>query len=147
MFYSAQEIQCIRSNAKDQNLEAPDLFWRCPAEDLVTICNGCGSENLPQSLRKILSWIYRNYTAAHCIHDFDYTLSDGSDSTFEAVNLRFYKNLRIIWKEKYGLLRWINPVALWGLKKIRIAFKTVSVYGKSAWLAAYAKKITVEGEQ
>lgn len=144
MRYSAYEMEKIRQQAKDNNLDAPAGFWRSTAKELCFICNGCGAEDAPQKVRDLLSWIYRYYTPAHCIHDYEFEESDGSEELLEEVNLRFRDNCLLIWQKKYGKLRWINPVAWWGWNKIRLAYKALKLGSKSAWDAAYQRRIARE---
>ena len=144
MRYSAVEIEQIRTTACKNNLTAPSIFWSYSAQHLRQICNGCGAEDAPEWVRDILTWIYRHYTAAHCIHDCDFELSDGADETLVRVNARFYNNCLLLWKYKYGFTRWVNPVALWGRKKIRLAHKALVLFSEDAWLDAYQKRLQKE---
>ena len=144
MRYSAVEIEQIRTTACKNNLTAPSIFWSYSAQHLRQICNGCGAEDAPEWVRDILTWIYRHYTAAHCIHDCDFELSDGADETLDSVNARFYNNCLLLWKYKYGFTRWVNPVALWGLKKIRLAYKALNMFSDEAWMDAYKKRLEKE---
>lgn len=144
MIYTAEQLERFRNEAKAKDLSAPSLFWDTAPEQLRYVCNGCGAEEAPKWQRDVLTWIYRHYAPAHCIHDCDFELSDGSDENFAAANLRFHENLLRLWRCRYGSLRWINPIALWGRNKIRLAYKAVCLCGKGAWLAAYARRLAEE---
>ena len=144
MRYSSVEIELIRATASDNRLTAPDIFWSYPAARLRQVCNGCGAEDAPECVRDVLTWIYRNYAPAHCIHDCDFELSDGSDESLDKANDRFYANCMLLWKNKYGITRWVNPVALWGLKKIRMAYRALRLFSRDAWMDAYQKRLQKE---
>lgn len=138
--YSIAEIKQIRLQADELGLYAPPLFWELPESELVKICNGCGAESMPEWSRELLTWLYRNYTAAHCIHDAEYELSDGTEISRCEADAEFYENCLVLWKHKYGWSRWINPIALYGLKKIRLAYRALQCCGRPAWKEAFEKR-------
>lgn len=139
--YSITEIELYREQAKKLNLSAPDEYWNSKPEWLVLVCNGCGSDDMDDWAVDALTYLYRNYAPAHNIHDVRFELSDGSHKSLENANDEFYVNCLRIWREKYGFFRAINPVALWGLRKIKLAYQALRIFGKSAWVAAYKKHL------
>lgn len=139
--YTLEEVEEYRRQAKEANLSAPKEYWDASAEYLVLICNGCGSDGMPDWAVKALTSLYRNYAPAHNIHDIRYELSDGSARSLELANDEFYINCLRLWRHKYGILRVVNPMALWGLRKIRIAYQALRLFGKSAWVTAYKKHL------
>jgi len=83
-----------------------------------------------------MSFLYRNYPVSVAIHDVRYEYSDGFSENRHVADLEFGDNLIKEWVFRYGALRWINPFALIGFLKIRMAFYAVSKFGESAWLEA-----------
>lgn len=145
VMYTVEELQKIRQEAKRLNLIAPHLFCTAGLQRLQRICNGCGPESMPEWAREALTWVFRNYAAAHCIHDCDFELSDGTDVMFEEANISFEKNLLRIWEDRYGWTRWVNPVALWDRNKIRLAVKAVKTCGHDAWMECYGRNEAMFG--
>ncbi len=142
--YTTEEIESIRTEARKHGLDAGCLFRETPAEYLVQICNGCGDASMPEKIRELLTWLYRNYAPAHCIHDCDFEASDGTDEGLEAANDRFNANCVKLWQARYGAWRWVNPAALWGRNKIRLAYKALRLYSDKAWQAAYQRRLANE---
>lgn len=145
IMYTCEALSKIRQEAKRMNLAAPYLFWIAKLSHLQKICNGCGPESMEQWGRDVLTWVFRNYAAAHCIHDCDFELSDGDANSFDAANDAFYWNMLRMWEDRYGWSRWINPVALWDRNKIRLAYKAVSVFGFTEWVNACKRSPFTEG--
>ena len=139
--YTISEVSLYREQAKELNLSAPDEYWNSAPEWLVLICNGCGSDDMPDWAVSALSYLYRNYTPAHQIHDVRFELSDGSNKSLTLSNDEFYDNCMKLWVNKYGWSRYINPFALWGRRKIKLAYRSLQLFGKSAWLAAYKRHL------
>lgn len=139
--YSITEVEEYRRQAKEVNLSAPSEYWNSKPEWLVLVCNGCGSDDMPDWAVSALSYLYRNYTPAHQIHDVRFELSDGSSKSLEIANDEFYMNSLRLWRAKYGVFRVINPLALWDLRKIKIAYQALRIFGKSAWSISYKKHL------
>jgi hypothetical protein len=139
--YSITEVEEYRRHAKEVNLSAPSEYWNAKPEWLVLVCNGCGSDSMPDWAVTALTSPYRYYAPAHNIHDVRFELSDGSASSLELANDEFYINCLRLWRHKYGFLRVVNPFAIWGLRKIRLAYQALRLFGKSAWVTAYKKHL------
>lgn len=142
--YTLSELHEIRNQAWETGLSAPKSFWHRSLVKLQMICNGCGSESMPEWSREVLTWLYRNYAGAHCIHDYRYEYSDGTEINRCAADREFNENCIKLWERKYGWSRWINPVALYGRNKIRLAYKALYYNSRDAWLAAYEKRKSKE---
>ena len=136
MTYSAKEIEAARRIALEAHLSFPPEFLAFSAEKLTGICNGFGAENQPAKVRKILTWIYRNYAVAGMIHDLEYSLCVGSRAEADA---EFHDNMLILWRRLYRILRHLNPVAWYAKFKIDAAFAAVREFGESAWIPEYLK--------
>ena len=140
MIYTRYELKQMRKLAAEFKLSAPSLFWRAKLSTLAELCNGFGSESFPEPLRKILDWLYRKYKVLAAIHDVDYELSDGTERKQILADERFRTNAYLMWRQKYGKLRFVNPIALWERRKLKIAYKMLRLFGSVAWNAAYAKR-------
>ncbi len=138
--YSIEEIKRIRSFIIAVRLSVPAGFWTVTDSTLQQICNGYGPDRWPESLRKSMTWVFRHYQASAIIHDVCYEYSDGTDLGRNLADNQFWGNLQNQWRLRYGNIRWVNPVALYGLLKIRIAYNAVRTIGKPAYLAAYKKR-------
>lgn len=136
MTYTTAEIEAARRIALEAHLSFPPEFLAFSAEKLTGICNGFGAENQPAKVRKILTWIYRNYAVAGMIHDLAYSLGVGSRA---AADDEFHENMLILWRSRYGGWRRLNPVAWYAKFKIDAAFAAVREFGESAWTPGYVK--------
>ena len=104
------------------------------------LVNGYGPERWPESMRKILSWIFRKYPVPAAIHDLRYEFSDGSEVTRRAADTEFAANLKIVWLDCYRWSRWINPAAWYGALKLHSAITLTRKFGRWAWLESWRKK-------
>jgi hypothetical protein len=138
--YTVSEMKQIRFSADALGLYAPPLFWELPESELVKICNGCGPEFFPDWARELADFIYRKYRAAIAIHDVEYEESDGTEISRCEADTNFYENCLIIWNKRFGWSRWINPVALYERKKIRLAYRALYYCGTVAWISAYHER-------
>lgn len=139
MIYDRHELKQLRKAARYFGLSAPSLFWRAKLSTLAELCNGFGSESFPKPVRKLFDWLYRKYKVIAAIHDVDYELSDGTERKRALADERFRTNAYLMWRQKYGKLRFVNPIALWERRKLRIAYKMLRLFGSVAWNAAYTK--------
>ena len=138
--YKNCEAKHIKEEAAALHLKYPAEFADMPCSKLAGIANGYGPERWPENLRKLATWIFRNYPAPAAIHDVRYEFSDGSELTRKAADAEFAANLKIVWKHCYGRLRWVNIIALYGFFKITMAAAMTRKFGRSAWLESFRKK-------
>lgn len=138
--YTESDINFMRQQAVELRLKYPAEFMTTPASRLVQIANGYGPDRWPEKMRRMLSWIFRYYPAPAAIHDLRYELSDGSEVTRRAADAEFAANLMIVWKNKYGRFRLLNPVAWYGYWKLRPAILLTVKFGRRAWLEAWRSK-------
>lgn len=124
---------------KKYDLHVPGDFYYHLAGMIELAYNGCGAEWMPEFTRKALSWLYRHYDAAVHIHDLRFEYADGSRGSLQTVNDEFYMNCLKIWRKRFGIFRFINPYALWELKKIKTAYRFLQLFSGKAWHEAYDK--------
>lgn len=138
--YTNEDITFMRSEAEKLALKYPAQFMLLSCEELAQIVNGYGPDHWHEKLRKAVSWIFRYYPTPAAIHDIRYEFSDGHELTRKAADAEFAANLYLVWRERYGAWRWINPVAWYAYWKIRSAAILTAGFGRSAWLNAYRRK-------
>ena len=137
--YSLTEIKAMQRSAVELELLCPDYFLQMPPDQLQKIANGYGPERWPESCRKAIGWFFRHYTVPAAVHDVRYEFSDGMEPTRRAADAEFRANLQLVWQQRYGWLRWVNPVAIYDLIKLQTASQLTSEFGRRAWLEAYRK--------
>lgn len=130
-FYTAQEINALRSAAQFYKLHAPVSFWSKPADELKYACNGAGPDRWREINRRALTQALKPYEAAFAIHDVEYEYKIGSQRASDK-NLR--KNMIRIWARNFGLWRWFC-IAAWieRFKVIPFVFLAVTLRGGQAW--------------
>ena len=124
---------------KENDLLVPGEFSYLLPGMIEFMYNGCGAEWMPEITRKALSWLYRHYDAAVHIHDIRFELADGSAESLRKVNEEFHMNCLKLWRKRFGFFRYINPYALWELKKIKTAYRFLLLFSGKAWSAAFEK--------
>jgi hypothetical protein len=136
VMYSKEEIIKARETAKLYNLKMCREFWFSPVEYLQKHCNGVGSEAMFEFVVEALNAYYRDYQVCAMEHDLDYLLKRISK---EEADKRFYDNMLIIWKKKFGWKRFL-PCGLRDFFRIRAAYIVVRDFGQSAWENASVDK-------
>ena len=104
--------------------------------------NGIGPESFPVWLRILLDAVHPTLAVVACIHDVEWTESDGTRESFTASNRRFFRNG---WRVACASFAWWRPrrylVAFDAWKFARICQR----FGWAAWIAPYeARKATEE---
>ena len=138
--YTVQETASMQQQAKLLKLKYPQEFVAMPPELLAKMINGYGPEHWSERLRKIITWIFRHYPLPAAIHDFRYEFSDGIEPTRKAADAEFAVNLRLIWQNRYGKLRFFNIFAWFDYWKIRTASKLVKRFSRSSWQNSYHRR-------
>ena len=138
--YTNEDIKSMRSEAERLALKYPAQFMLLSCEQIARIANGYGPDCWSEELRKAVSWVFRRYPTPAAIHDVRYEFSDGSEMTRKAADAEFAANLYLVWLDRYGFWRWINPVAWYAYWKIRSAALLTAGFGRSAWLKACRRK-------
>ncbi|MBE6368383.1 MAG: hypothetical protein E7052_10840 [Lentisphaerae bacterium] len=144
--YKESEIIAMQQEAAALKLKFPAEFLQLPPSELARIANGYGPERWPESMRKILNWIFRYYPTPAAIHDLRYEFSDGREPTRRAADAEFAANLRIVWKNKYAFGCWINPLAWYAAIKLHTAVALTREFGRRAWLDSWRRHRKEAGE-
>lgn len=130
-FYTAKEINELRTSCQHYKLEAPAVFWTKTAVELQEVCNGAGPDRWNNLGRKIATAALKQYAPAFAIHDVEYEYNIG---TQKESDIRLYKNMVRIWKRDFGMLRWLSiPALIERFKVIPFIYAAVAVGGSPAW--------------
>ena len=136
MIYTRNEIIKARELARIYGLKMCREFWFSPIEFMQKHCNGVGSESMFEFAVEALNAFYHDYQVCAMGHDLDYLLKRFSK---EEADRRFYNNMLIVWKAKFGLKRFL-PMGLRDFFRIRAAYVAVRDFGQSAWDSASVDK-------
>lgn len=132
-FYTAKQINELRTAAQFYKLNAPRNFWVKTAMELKKCCNGAGAEAWSENKRKALTAALKPYEAPIAIHDVDYEYQEVSKKD---ADKRFKQNMLKVWRKKYGFWRWFNRGArIERLIIIPAVYAAVVVGGNDAWEA------------
>lgn len=130
-FYTAREINNLRTAAQYYTLDAPAEFWQKVADELKYVCNGAGPDRWSEVKRRALTGALKQYEAAFAIHDVEYEYRIGSQRKSDK---RLRKNMLKIWRKNFGFWRWFS-IGAWieRFKVIPFVFIAVTVGGGQAW--------------
>lgn len=130
-FYSALEINRLRSAAQFYNLDAPVVFWTLVADELKYICNGAGPDRWSEIKRRALTSALKIYEPAFAIHDVEYEYRIG---TQKKSDKRLKRNMVKIWRKNFGFWRFFS-IGAWieRFKVIPFVFLAVTIGGGQAW--------------
>lgn len=132
-FYTAKQINELRTAAKYYKLDAPSAFWNKTAVELKKCCNGAGTDNWSENKRKALTAALKPYEAAVAIHDTDYEYQEIGKAE---ADKRLKKNMLKIWRKNYGFWRWLNRGArIERMIIIPAVYAAVVLGGDTAWEA------------
>jgi hypothetical protein len=139
--YTVAQIEQYRTRAIKLGLSASDNYWKMPTATLAEICNGYGPDRWPESLRDVLTWIYRHMPIASQIHDERYEASNGMADARFAADEEMLANMRIEVKSEYPLWKIHRLGRRWAeLAKAEAAYLALRRSGSKAWMDAYQKK-------
>lgn len=140
--YNKTQMLDILSVAKAAKLSFPDDFAAASLDKLCKVCNGVGSESMPEKLRKALTKAYACAQATAAIHDWRYEQSDGLPESQKKADVEFLNNGMAEVKYRHangGLCGWLHR--LWDERKIVAAYRLLEVGGESAWCIAFRNNI------
>lgn len=140
--YTQEQIIQILSIAKGANLSFPDGFANASFEELCEVCNGVGSDAMPEKLRKALTKAYSCAQATAAIHDWRYENSDGLSESQKKADDEFLKNGMAEVKYRHangGLWGWLHR--LWDERKIVAAYRLLEIGGEGAWCIAFRNNV------
>lgn len=130
-FYTAKQINELRTAAQHYTLSAPSVFWQKTADELKYACNGAGPERWSEVKRRALTGALKQYEAAFAIHDVDFEYHIGS---VKYANKRLRKNMLKIWRKNFGVFRWFKRSArVERLVVIPVIYAAVAIGGTEAW--------------
>lgn len=130
-FYTARQINQLRTAAQHYKLTAPAEFWMKTADVLKYVCNGAGPDRWSEIKRRALTHALKPYEAAFAIHDVEYEYRIG---TQRKSDKRLKKNMIKIWRKNFGFWRWFS-IGAWieRFKVIPFVFIAVTLRGGQAW--------------
>lgn len=136
-----QEIRELLDFAEAAKLENREILAHYTPQQLASIFNGIGPESFPAWLRTLLDAIHPTLAVVACIHDVEWTESDGTRESFTASNRRFFRNG---WRVACASFAWWRPrrylVAFDAWKFARICQR----FGWAAWIAPYEEQKSKE---
>ena len=109
--YTQEQMLEIISVSKAAKLSFSDDFANASLVRLCEICNGVGSEYMPEKLRKALTKAYACAQATAAIHDWRYEQSDGLPESQKKADNEFLKNGMAEVKYRHangGLCGWLH---------------------------------------
>lgn len=135
--YTPEQIAALKERAREAELYAPIGFMSCPNKQLVRVCNGVGSESAPKLLRDITTKFFRSIEATAAIHDFMYSLSDGTEKGRQAADDTFMCNGIKEVDFKYPWYNWRRYAAR---IKVFLAYDALRRGGNAAWQKCFNQK-------
>ena len=105
--YALSEIQALRRQCNDYQLQGREILAAFSDQELRRICNGIGAEWMPDAARVWVSNLNPALEPVAMIHDVRWYLSTGKRADFEASNREFEANGLIMARARYG---WYNPL-------------------------------------
>ena len=135
--YSEQKIENLLKTAKDAHLIVPEEMLACNKTSLVKICNGVGSQSMPEWARNAGNVFFNAIEASAAIHDFMYEFSDDSLYLKEKADDIFLLNGIDEIYHKYGWWNWKRYVAR---LKLMAAYDILRAVGNRAYINAYIKR-------
>lgn len=140
MKLTPEQLAEWRRFVSKHRLENSILLYEYSDKEIISCCNGIGSEAMPEAIRSFLDRMHPSMQIAAGIHDLEFQFSeDRSDEAFHASNARFQRNCISVCKVIY---KWYDPrryLAMHDAKKFRAI---LDLCGKSAWKAAGQKRVS-----
>lgn len=133
-FYTAKQINELRTSCQHYKLDAPIEFWTKVADELKLACNGAGPDRWSEVKRKALTEALKPYEPAFAIHDVEYEYHIG---TQKKSDKRLKKNMVKIWRKNFGFWRWFSRAGrVERLIVIPTVYAAVALAGGQAWKEA-----------
>ena len=137
--YSTEQAKALKQKIVDMGLLAPVSIKHATSEDFCKACNGIGAEWMSERSRKIITKMLHYAECSACIHDWEYTKSNGDNDRRLAVDEMFLMNgLREV-RHRYP--QWWNPKRWLGERAVLMAHEILARTGSMAWREAFAKRI------
>mgnify|MGYP004660663877 CR=1 FL=1 len=135
--YSEQKIESLLQTAKAARLIIPEEMLACERSALAKICNGVGSQSMPEWARNAGNVFFGAIEASAAIHDYMYEFSDGSLYLKEKADDIFLLNGIDEIYHKYGWWNWKRYAAR---LKLMAAYDILRAVGNRAYITAYIKR-------
>lgn len=93
LMFTVEEIQKIIDEADRQQLDGREILHRLPPEELCTVCNGIGPDNMPV-LSRVATALHPELVPTSAIHDLRWYFAEGTREDFEDSNAQYAANGR-----------------------------------------------------
>lgn len=131
---SLKEVKRVVGLCERFGLEGREILGKYTNTELGSMFNGIGPDRFPGWLRALLDFIHPSLAPVACIHDVEWSESDGTKESFKASNRRFRRNG---FKVARASFKWWRPrryIVMWhSWKFARICQR----FGWAAWMAPF----------
>ena len=138
--YAIHQIIEAQDIARNLKLRGWEAFCAEDPEKLVLVCNGIGPEWMPDSCRSFLDNLHPAMQIPAMMHDYEYTVADGSERAFRRANDNLRENGYIIASARYG---WYDPRRYMVRHDARKFATLCQAFGRKAYTAAHAGRATL----
>ena len=135
--YSKKQLLQILETIKSAKLNAPNAFVSAPIADLQKICNGIGADWQSEASRRKLTRMMSYAEASAAIHDWQYYMSNGSESWRAAVDEEFLVNAL---REIRFKFKWYNPRRWLAERAVLVGYCVLQRVGRAAWAIAHCER-------
>lgn len=136
-----EDVSYLFNRIRDAGLSAPAEMLGADAESIEKACNGLGCSEMPGWARRALDKIMPFALASGAVHDWRYTLSDGTEKGREAADKEFRSNMLDEIEYEGGLFKILKQ------RLALAAYSAVKNYGRGAWCVAYAERTAEKKEE
>lgn len=138
--YNPEDITRLLGVIRDAKLSAPREMFQTPPETLCKICNGVGGTSMSPKIRAIITKAYTCVEATAAIHDWRYSLSDGTPERREAADREFLENgLTEVKFRNKGLKGFFRR--LWDERKVLAAYRALEECSEGDWCINFRNNV------
>ena len=129
------ELRQLKYMAMVCKLKAPTSFWEINDNLLLKYYNGTGPAWFPQSLRHIIDEILTLSLPAVLIHDYYYSVNNGTRQDFNIANKDLYNNIRKLIAYHYPMMDVLNIITRvrWEMRAY-VMYKACCKFGWGAYI-------------
>lgn len=117
---------------REFELEGREVIGKYTLMKTAQIYNGIGSDEMPEWLRDIISYLHPALEPAALIHDIEWYESDRTHESFTESNQRFERNGCRIADLSY---KWFNPMRYYVRYHAKRFAWACQKFGWSAWIS------------